>query len=187
MTKTPTITEKGALDDLNELKGYFLGTLALGAAATTFLTQAFHTPLESTLIGTTGVGVFFLIIVYLVNRAERRMVTRLNAHVTLSDEHIKRFHDDIEILKDRALENQRSSLRNEMDNEIYRNPSNHDTIIRYAYKYFYELNGDWVQTEKFLAWRDSEEAAGRPVHLPNVLIRKLDDDIKKEGLKDLKV
>lgn len=179
MTKT---SERDVVDDFNDLKGYLLGTLALGAAVTTFLTQAFHTPIEPTLIGATGIGLFFLTIVYLVHSAEKRTRKLIAAHEHDANLRTQQHQADIEELKMRALENQRSGLRNEMDNEMYRNPSNHDTIIRYAYKYFYELDGDWVQTDKFLTWKDKEEAAGRPVHIPPELHHKISDKAEREGL-----
>lgn len=179
MTKTP---EKNAVEDFNELKAYALGTLALGAAITTFLTQAFHTPLEATLIGATGIGVFFLTIVYLINKSEQRMRQIIHAHEHFAEGRDDEMRADIKILKERALENQRSALRSEMDNEMYRNPSNHDTIIQYAYKYFHELDGDWVQTDKFLTWKAKEEEAGRPVYLPPELWTKIAQKAQQEGL-----
>lgn len=57
-----------------------------------------------------------------------------------------------------------------MDNEIFRRPENHDTIIKYGYRYFVELDSDWVETEKFEAWMEAEKNAGRPVHLPRELL-----------------
>ena len=79
-----------------------------------------------------------------------------------------------------ALENQRSALRTEMDNEIFRRPENHDTIIKYEYRYFVELDSDWVETEKFQAWIDKENAAGRTVHLPRELLSNVSGKIASE-------
>ena len=74
-----------------------------------------------------------------------------------------------------------STLRTEMNNEIYRNPQNHDTIIRMAEKYFGKkedggLNANWVEKELFLTWVDKENEAGREVHLPKALITQLEND-----------
>lgn len=169
------------VSDLLKLKNYALGTLAFGTAVTTFLTQVFHTPLEATLLGTTFTGALFLVLVYLIFRSEQRSKARLITHMQHSDKIIEGFNRDLAVLKQFALENQRSSLRTEMDNEIYRNPENHDTIIKYAYRYFKELGGDWVETDKFLTWVDSEKDAGRKVHLPADLMKDINEKADAEA------
>lgn len=166
--------------DLREFKNYALGTLAFGATVATFLVQVFHLPIEPTVLGTTLVGVFFLIVVLLIQRSEKRLEIKLADHIDESNLMIGEFRDDMKYLKNMSLENQRSSLRTEMDNEIFRNPANHDTIIRYAYRYFKELGSDWVETEKFMAWMEKEQKAGRPVHLPADLLADINNKVALE-------
>lgn len=167
--------KKNALDstavgDLKMIKNYSLGILAFGTAVTAFLTQVLHFPIEPTLATTVVVGILFLTVVFLIWRAENRMEMKLIDHMDESNSIMQEFRDDLSYLKRMSLECQRSGIRTEMDNEIFRNPSNHDTIIRYAYRYFGELDSDWVETEKILAWQAEEEKAGRPVHLPPDLL-----------------
>lgn len=163
-----------------ELKEWILGVIGFGTAVTTFLTQAFHTPLDLTLISVTLVSIFFLAIVYLVYRTEQRMAGQLLEHKLASDEIVSGFNKRLDLMNRQQLESQRSTIRIEMDNEIHRNPGNHDTIIKYAHRYFKELDGDWVQTEKFLAWVESERTAGRPVHLPHDLLLNINTKMEEE-------
>jgi hypothetical protein len=38
--------------------------------------------------------------------------------------------------------------------------------LKYAERYFIELDGDWVQTDLFFGWIEAEDKAGRTVHIP---------------------
>lgn len=181
MSSTPETVE-----DLKVVRNYCLGVFTFGAAITTFFTQAFHFPLEPTLIGTTLGGALFLVVVFLIYRAEQRMKHALTCHVDSSTVALNEFRSDIEYLKKSALATQCSTLRAELDAEIFRNPSNHDTIIRYAYRYFKELDADWVETEKFLAWVESEKKAGRPVRLPADLLTNVNNKALLESSQTLK-
>lgn len=174
-------TTPSAVEDLKMIKNYIVGVLGFGTAVTAFLTQVLHFPLEPTLAGTTLGGALFLVIVYLIYRAERRMELMLSDHIDESNTVYGGFKQDMDYLKKMALETQRSSLRTEMDNEMFRNPANHDTIIRYAYRYFDELDSDWVETEKFIAWMDREKEAGREVHLPKGLMSNINKKIALES------
>ena len=179
--------KKNALDstavgDLKMIKNYSVGILAFGTAVTAFLTQALHFPLEPTLATTVVVGILFLAVVFLIWRAENRMEMKLIDHIDESNSIMQEFRDDLSYLKRMSLECQRSGIRTEMDNEIFRNPSNHDTIIKYAYRYFQELDSDWVETEKFLTWVDNENRAGRPVHLPPDLLANVDNKKAQEKI-----
>lgn len=169
-----------AVEDLKVLRNYLLGVIAFATAVTAFLTQILHFPTESTLVMTTLLGTVFLVIVFLIQRAERRTDIKLKDHIDESDVMIHEFRQDLEYIKNMTLENQRSALRTEMNTEIYRNPSNHDTIIKYAYRYFKELDSDWVETTIFEAWRKSEEEAGRPVNLPPDLLSNINAKIISE-------
>ena len=152
------------------VKNYILGTLAFGTAVSTFLIQAFHFPPEPTIISAVAVCCFFILIVALIWLAEKNVQQQLAEHIAESNILMEKFKSDMEYIKQMSKESQCSALRIEMDNEIFRNPSNHDTIIRYAHRYFGELDADWVETEKILAWQAEEEKAGRLVHLPPDLL-----------------
>lgn len=178
MSSTPE-----AVEDLKVVRNYCLGVFAFGAAVATFFTQAFHFPLEPTLIGTTMGGAIFLVVVFLIYRAEQRVKKALTCHVDSSTVAINDFRKDVAELKESVKATQCSALRTEMDAEIFRNPENHDTIIRYAYRYFKELDADWVQTEKFLTWVESEEKAGRPVHLPTDLLMDVKNKASLESMR----
>ena len=175
-----TDLEPAAVEDLKVLRNYLLGVIAFATAVTAFLTQILHFPTESTLVMTALLGTVFLVIVFLIQRAERRTDIKLKDHIDESDVMINEFRQDLEYIKNMTLENQRSALRTEMNTEIYRNPSNHDTIIKYAYRYFKELDSDWVETTIFETWRKDEEAAGRPVNLPPELLSNINAKIAEE-------
>ena len=53
---------------------------------------------------------------------------------------------------------------------IHDQPENHDTILKIAERYFLEFGGDWVMTDEFLRWADSETEEGRKVHIPSNLL-----------------
>lgn len=157
------------MEDIKALRSYVIGVLAFATAASTFLVNALHLPLDITLISAAIVASALLLIGWLIGQSEKRQERRLERHIDESGCTFGGVNESLEYLKMMALENQRSSLRNEMNWAMWRNPANHDTIVRYAYKYFQELGGDWVETELFQSWLDSEEQAGRPVHLPRDL------------------
>lgn len=55
-------------------------------------------------------------------------------------------------LKQIYLDTTRTQLYFKMEHDTH----NHDTIIKIAYRYFIELEGDWVATSDFLAWAEKE-------------------------------
>lgn len=161
---------KAAFRDLKIIKDYILGTVAFAAAVSAFFVNVLHFKTETTTGVVAVLSIMFLAVVCLINRAEERQKAETDKIRLENIETRKQHEADIQYLKKMALENQRSALRTEMDNEMYRRPENHDTIIKYAYRYFVELDSDWVETEKFEAWKEAEEKAGRKVHLPNELL-----------------
>ncbi len=158
------------LDDIKTSKGYILGVIAFATAVATFLTQVMHFRPEPTLTAVASLATFVLFLSWLIDRSEKRQIKRLEEHNKEADKRMDGYDMSIKCLIDCAKETRLSTLRIEMDNEIARNPANHDTILRYAEKYFLELGGDWVQTDKFFAWAESEKEAGRPVMMPPALM-----------------
>lgn len=154
------------MEDLKTLRNYALGIVGFSTTISAVLIQVFHTRAEPTILCVIGFALAMFAICFLVNRAEQRQAKALKEHKDESDAAMQEFRDGVFYLKNMALENQRSSLRNEMNSEIYRNPSNHDTILQLAHRYFVEMGGDWVQTDQFLAWAENESEKGRPVHIP---------------------
>ena len=158
------------IDDIKSSKGYILGVIAFATAVATFLTTAVGFRKEPTIAAVAGLAVFVLYLSWLIDRSEKRQIKRLEEHNKETNAKMAGYDKTLECLTGIAKETQLSTLRIEMDNEMARNPANHDTILRYAEKYFIELGGDWVQTDKFCAWVDSENAAGRTVHVPPALM-----------------
>lgn len=158
------------LDDIKSSKGYILGVIAFATAVGAFLTQVLHFKTEPTLASVAGMAVLILYMAWLIQQSEKRQEARMKAHEEEVKVKMSGYDGQLVTIIDICKENQLSSLRTEMDNEIARNPSNHDTILRYAQKYFIELGGDWVQTDKFFAWAESEREAGRAVHMPPMLM-----------------
>ena len=155
-----------AIDDIKSLKGYILGVAALAAGVTTFCTLTFHWEAPKVSAISASVAVIFIVLAFLIQRAENRNARRLETHIETSEKRISEFSEGIDYLKRMALENQRASTRIEMNSFIRNEPWNHDTILAYAEKYFLELDGDWKETDVFLSWVDKENEAGRKVHVP---------------------
>ena len=72
-------------------------------------------------------------------------------------------------IKKLSIETRLDGLRTLLTMYINSQPENHDTILKIAEKYFMEFDGDWVMTDEFLKWADSETENGRPVHVPAAL------------------
>lgn len=164
------VQENKATNDLKVIAAYVTGVITFAATVTTFFVKVLNAPLELTTGIVAVLSSMLLLTTLLINRAERRMYSEVQRVKEECNATQQKYDKDMTWLKNMALENARSSLRTEMDNEIHRRPDNHDTIIKYAYRYFIELDSDWVETEKFEAWIDSEEKAGRKVHLPRELL-----------------
>lgn len=158
------------IDDIKSSKGYILGVIAFATAVGAFLTQVLHFRPEPTLTAVASLAVLVLFLSWLIDRSEKRQIKRLEEHNKETNARMAGYDKTLECLTGIAKETQLSTLRIEMDNEMTRNPANHDTILRYSEKYFIELGGDWVQTDKFFTWVESEKKAGRIVHVPPILM-----------------
>ncbi len=161
------------LDDIKQSKGYILGVVAFATAIGAFLTQVLHFKTEPTLASVAGMAVLILFLSWLIDRSEKRQEARLKKHEDEMKLKMSNYDSKLDTLVDFAKNNMLASTRIEMDNMIERNPANHDTILKYAEKYFVELGGDWVQTDIFLGWVEDENAAGRPVRVPPILLEKV--------------
>jgi hypothetical protein len=161
------------LDDVKTSKGYILGVLAFATAVGAFLTQVLHFKTEPTLAAVASFAVFVLFLSWLIDRSEKRQAKRLEEHTEEMEKRLAVYDETLKQLVDYAKETQLATLRIEMNNVIVRNPENHDTILKYAEKYFLELGGDWVQTDVFFGWAESENSAGRPVRMPPALMNNI--------------
>lgn len=154
------------LDDIKSSKGYVLGVIAFATTVGTFLIQVLHFRPEPTLTAVASLAVFVLFLSWLIDRSEKRSEKRLKEHETAMNQKIDGYDSKLDKIYDMSLENQRSSIRIEMNSYIRNDPNNHDTILAYAEKYFVELNGDWKETDIFFGWIEAEDEAGRTVHIP---------------------
>lgn len=180
MAKAPADPENNTAKDIKTVAAYITGVLSFATAVAAFFVKALGFRQDTTIGVVTVLSVLFLLTAYLIHRSEKRSLKEIERVRTESVEKQVAYEKDIQYLKKMALETQRSSLRTEMDNEMFRRPENHDTIIKYAYRYFVELDSDWVETEKFQAWIDKENAAGRTVHLPRELLSNVAGKIAAE-------
>lgn len=151
--------KKAVLEDIKAIKYYILAVIGFAGGVSGFLIKIVNFPEAPTLLGAGGLAVGMLVIGFLIQRSESRQESALHAHIVASDTVIKEMRENM-------LENRRSNLRTEMNLMMYTLPENHDTILKMAYRYFVELKGDWVETDLFLNWVESEEEAGRRVHIP---------------------
>ena len=165
---------KNSKEDLITLRNYTLGVVGFATAVATVLIQVLHFRTEPTVACTLAFACMMLLIVYLIGRAEKRNSDRLSKHIAEGDKALNGIQESLNDIK-------ASTLRTEMNNEIYRNPQNHDTIIRMAEKYFGKkedggLGANWVEKELFLTWVDEEKAKGREVHIPKALVTQLENE-----------
>lgn len=166
------------LEDLKTLKGYILGVIAFATTTSVFLTQALHFPADITLTGVTLCSLGALLVGFLINRSERRQARLFKKYIRENTKLLSEFGESIEALKLATIENQKASLRHELNTLMRDEPYNHDTILMYAEKYFLELNGgDWAETDKFVAWADGEIKAGRRVYIPPTLASNITERI----------
>ena len=168
---------KNSREDLITLRNYTLGVVAFATAVSTLLIQVLHFRTEPTIACTLAFACMMLLIVYLIGRAENRNQLMLRDHIDESSVVVGGFEKRLGSIDDVLVDIQASALRTEMNSVMFRTPENHDTIIRMAEKYFVELGQDWVMTDTFLSWVESEEKAGRKVHVPASL---LDDVTQKQ-------
>ena len=160
-------------DSLKELKTWTLGVIGFATAISAFLVTVFGFDAGITSGIAALVAAVLVITVFLIDQAEKRNAKKIEDNRA---EAIQQFNCCKDILKDV----QESTLRTEMNNEIYRNPQNHDTILKMGRKYFIELGGDWVETDIFKQWIDGENAAGRKVNIPSGLFMNLSQKIDSE-------
>ena len=161
------------IDDIKNSKGYILGVVAFATAISAFLTTVLGLAPEPTLISVAGGATVLLYIGWLIQKSEQRQSDALKAHEDFSLKKTEEIAKSLETIKEITIENQRASIRIEMNDTITRTPDNHDTILRYAERYFGELDGDWVETDLFMSWVDSENNAGRKVHANPELMKNI--------------
>lgn len=175
-----TDKKSSVIDDLKSSKGLIMGVIALASGIATVLVTYFNFEPTSTWLVTLGIILGFLFIGYLMEKSEQRQITAMEAHEKWSQEIITGFRNDIKNLLSISRENQKAAIRGEMNLCIYNTPENHDTILRYAQKYFIGLDGDWVETDIFMNWVENEAKAGRPVRVPIQLSTTLTAKVAEE-------
>jgi hypothetical protein len=158
------------IDDIKQSKGYLLGAIAFDTTVGAFLTHVLHYPAETTLTAVAFVTIGILFISWLIEKSEKRSEAQLKEHEIEVGKKLKAYDATLETIVSFCKENQLAILRLEMGAAIVRNPENHDTILKYAERYFVDLGGDWVQTDVFFAWIEAENKAGRTVHMPPALM-----------------
>ena len=154
------------IDDIKTSKGYIMGVVTFASAVGAFLTQIMHFKTEPTIITVACFAVMIIYLSWLIDKSEKRQLSRFERHREKVQKGLEEYDASLNRLIECTKETQLSTLRMEMSSTIYRTPENHDTILKYAEKYFVKLGGDWVQTDVFLQWANDENKKGRPVHIP---------------------
>lgn len=153
-------------DNVKELKSWVVGAIAFDAAVTSLLVAVFEVDAVKTTIATTATTIVALAIVFLIYRSEARSRKELQTHIDNSATLVADLKHDVTEIKKMILENGKSTLRIEINEEMLQNPHNQETILKMAEKYFSPpMNGDWYMTNRFLDWAEKEK-----VHLPPSLI-----------------
>lgn len=153
-------------DNIKELKGWIAGAIGFDATITALLVTIFQVDAVKTTIATTATTIVALALVFLIYRSETRSRQELQNHIEEANEQVKSINAGIDELKDIVKDAAKSTLRLEINEEMAKNPHNHDTILKMGEKYFCPpMNGDWYMTNRFLDWAEKEN-----VHLPPTLI-----------------
>lgn len=153
-------------DNVKELKGWVIGAIAFDASVTTLLVTVFSVDLVKTTIATTATTIVALAIISLIYKSEGRSRNELQKHIDDSNALVTDLKRDMSEIKKMLMENGKSTLRIEINEEMLQNPHNQDTILKMAERYFSPpMNGDWYMTNRFLDWVEKEH-----VHLPPSLM-----------------
>lgn len=153
-------------DNLKGVKAWVLGAITFDAAVTTLLVTVFEVDMVKTTIATTATTVVALAIIFLIYKSEARTKAELQEHIKTSNVLVTDLKRDMSEIKKMILDNGKSTLRIEINEEMLQNPHNQDTILKMAEKYFSPpMNGDWYMTNRFLDWAEKEN-----VHLPPSLM-----------------
>lgn len=149
-------------DNVKELRGWIIGAVAFDATVTSLLVAVFDVDAVKTTIATTATTIVALAIIFLIYKSEARTKVELEKHIEFSNERTAEFRQGIAEIKNMILDNGKTILRIEINDEMLRNPHNHDTILKMAERYFSPpMKGDWYMTNRFLDWAEKEH-----VHLP---------------------
>lgn len=157
-------------DNVKELKAWVVGAVAFDATVTSLLVAVFSVDMVKTTIATTATTIVALAIIFLIYKSEARGRGELQRHIDDSNVLVAGLKKDVSEIKNMILDNGKSTLRIEINEEMLRNPHNHDTILKMAEKYFCDMKGDWYMTNRFLDWVEKEH-----IHLPPSLI-----DLKRD-------
>ena len=171
---------KDSKEDLITLRNCVIGVVGFATTVSAVLIQVFHFRPEPTIVCAAAFAILMLLIVFLIGKAERRSNKNLEKHIKDSEEVQQSMKQDLQDIKNMLLENGRSTLRLELNEEINLRPENHDTILRMGKRYFLDMQGDWVETDAFQKWIDSENAAGRKVNIPPALMSDIAMKLSKE-------
>ena len=153
-------------DNVKELRAWIVGAIAFDAAVTSLLVAVFSVDAVKTTIATTATTIVALAIIFLIYKSEARGRGELQKHIDDANSLVSGIRKDTAEIKDLIMENQKSTLRLEINAEMNQNPHNQDTILKMAEKYFSPpLSGDWYMTNRFLDWAEREH-----VHLPPSLM-----------------
>lgn len=151
-------------DNVKELKGWVAGAIGFDAAVTGLLVTIFQVDAVKTTIATTATTIVALAIIFLIYRSEARSRNELQNHIVEANGLAKNLTNGINELKEIVKDTAKSTLRLEINEEMAKNPHNHDTILKMGEKYFCEMDGDWYMTNRFLDWAEKEN-----IHLPPTL------------------
>lgn len=153
-------------DNVKELRAWVIGAIAFDAAVTTLLVTIFGVDTVKTTIATTATTIVALAIIFLIYKSEARSRGELQKHIDDSNVLVADLKKDMSEIKKMILENGKSTLRIEINEEMLQNPHNQDTILKMAERYFSPpMKGDWYMTNRFLDWAEKEK-----VHLPPSLM-----------------
>ena len=124
------------LDNVKEMKGWIVGAIGFDASVTTLLVTIFEVDAVKTTIATTATTIVALAIIFLIYKSEARSRKELQDHIDEANTLTGEIKSGMDEIKTMLKENGKSTLRLEINDEMLRNPQNHDTILKMGEKYF---------------------------------------------------
>lgn len=174
--------ENSVLNDINKTTTGISGVIAFVSLFSSSIAP--YLKLDPLLVS--GVGLLMAVLVlfvgWLISKSEKRQSADLAVNKQEVDDKIDKLQTSIDYLCDITEQNRLDTLRNTLIVYINDQPENHDTILRVAQRYFVEMGGNWIMTDEFYKWVESESKLGREVRIPSDLACKVKDEYNKTNM-----
>lgn len=139
------------------------------------------TTIITTILGCAG-GILTGILAYIKFFAERKDRRQTEIFEAILMKHLdpvkidlKEARGEIQSLKNENHEIRLDTTRTQLLMLMQHQPSNHDTILKVAERYFCHLGGDWYMSVEFQSWADSQK-----INIPTTISQAIADNDRKK-------